>query len=598
VILKYDRIAAQLGAAIVLIYKRQAAFFVWFVDCILQKTLFMRRLLFTLVCLVAACSSYAQPWAQLVKDACAGACNTETFYHYTLNNKIYFRGSDAVNGHELWTSDGTGAGTTMVKDLTPAIGESTDLGPFTECNNKLYFNGRLPGATGSLSNVYVTDGTANGSFSFTDAENYGLFVPFNNEMYFIGWSPNQSSLFKTDGTISGTLPLHSNANAGPAKIDYSVVFNGKLFLGLQLGSEQGLFATDGTQTGTEMIFNAGLVSSIRILNNKMYFFARPTPSVTKLYESDGTLTGTHELLQKDLLFSDLYVYGNKLYFIGADINGTIDIWVSDGTLQGTNAIGQAVCNNINYLYYVNNKVIVTCGNKMIVTDGTIQGTFDIPMKADVANISIVNNNKLYGAMPYRFGYRLFVTDGTLTGTHYLDTTVVAKGHFTSQQMFVAFNNKIYFEGIDVIQGPQRPMPGKHSLHYIDENEKTYPVYPAITTNETQFDYTILNNSLYLAANDSASGIELWKITDFPTGVAALNNKTQHSNIYPNPATNTFSIKNDNTNNTTVKVFSLTGQLLLETKQIQNIDIAQLPAGIYMVQIAADGKTQIQKLVKE
>ncbi|MEJ0043673.1 MAG: hypothetical protein WDM81_16275 [Rhizomicrobium sp.] len=34
-----------------------------------------------------------------------------------VDNKLYFSGGDAVNGEELWTSDGTSAGTMQVKDI-------------------------------------------------------------------------------------------------------------------------------------------------------------------------------------------------------------------------------------------------------------------------------------------------------------------------------------------------------------------------------------------------------------------------------------------------------------------------------------------------
>ena len=40
-----------------------------------------------------------------------------------INGTLYFDGeSDAVTGDELWKSDGTTAGTTMIKDLNPNPG--------------------------------------------------------------------------------------------------------------------------------------------------------------------------------------------------------------------------------------------------------------------------------------------------------------------------------------------------------------------------------------------------------------------------------------------------------------------------------------------
>ena len=42
-----------------------------------------------------------------------------------LNNKIYFDGLTAANGSELWVTDGTDAGTQLVKDIESGSGSSS-----------------------------------------------------------------------------------------------------------------------------------------------------------------------------------------------------------------------------------------------------------------------------------------------------------------------------------------------------------------------------------------------------------------------------------------------------------------------------------------
>jgi len=57
---------------------------------------------------------------------------------FTLwNNKLYFSADDGSIGVELWFTDGTAGGTTMLKDINPS-GDSDPYG-FTLLNNKLYF---------------------------------------------------------------------------------------------------------------------------------------------------------------------------------------------------------------------------------------------------------------------------------------------------------------------------------------------------------------------------------------------------------------------------------------------------------------------------
>ncbi|GBF00439.1 hyalin, partial [Microcystis aeruginosa NIES-298] len=36
-----------------------------------------------------------------------------------MGNTLFFTANDGVNGYELWKSDGTAAGTVLVKDINP-----------------------------------------------------------------------------------------------------------------------------------------------------------------------------------------------------------------------------------------------------------------------------------------------------------------------------------------------------------------------------------------------------------------------------------------------------------------------------------------------
>jgi len=38
-----------------------------------------------------------------------------------FNNALYFAANDGISGLELWKTDGTGAGTVMVKDICPGV---------------------------------------------------------------------------------------------------------------------------------------------------------------------------------------------------------------------------------------------------------------------------------------------------------------------------------------------------------------------------------------------------------------------------------------------------------------------------------------------
>ena len=56
-------------------------------------------------------------------------CAVSSFGDYlgaaiNLSGTLYFVGNDGANGYELWKSDGTTAGTVMVKDIAPGSASS------------------------------------------------------------------------------------------------------------------------------------------------------------------------------------------------------------------------------------------------------------------------------------------------------------------------------------------------------------------------------------------------------------------------------------------------------------------------------------------
>src|SRR5262249_5525210 len=52
-----------------------------------------------------------------------------------LNGKLYFAATDAVNGRELWVSDGTADGTTLLKNINPeATADDGSAGPARDSN--------------------------------------------------------------------------------------------------------------------------------------------------------------------------------------------------------------------------------------------------------------------------------------------------------------------------------------------------------------------------------------------------------------------------------------------------------------------------------
>ena len=105
----------------------------------------------------------------LVKDIMAGTGSGIGDYFeltaYNHNGVLYFRGNDVANGIELWRSDGTAAGTYLVKDISPGNSTSS-VGYFASIGNVLYFTAF------SGSQLWRSDGTVAGAWH-NDLDKYG-----------------------------------------------------------------------------------------------------------------------------------------------------------------------------------------------------------------------------------------------------------------------------------------------------------------------------------------------------------------------------------------------------------------------------------------
>ena len=74
----------------------------------------------------------------LVKDIRPGSSSSSPLNFTEVNGTLFFSANDGTNGYELWKSDGTSAGTMLVKDINPGSSSSSPSN-LTEVNGTLFF---------------------------------------------------------------------------------------------------------------------------------------------------------------------------------------------------------------------------------------------------------------------------------------------------------------------------------------------------------------------------------------------------------------------------------------------------------------------------
>jgi ELWxxDGT repeat protein len=231
-------------------------------------------------------------------------------------NQAFFVADDAAHGLELWVTDGTETGTKMVKDIQP-IGETGSFnytGSLTVLNNKTYFaaNESVHGTE-----LWVSDGTEAGTYLVKDINpgtGSALAYPnnlllLNGKLFFIADDGvNGNELWVSDGTEAGThivKDIRAGSASGCSASFEMTLYNNKVYFqadngNMAIGRE--LWSSDGSVDGTQMLkdINAGSNYSdakfFSELNGKLYFWAMkntsPVSTVYQLWMTDGTSDGT------------------------------------------------------------------------------------------------------------------------------------------------------------------------------------------------------------------------------------------------------------------------------------------------------------------
>jgi len=455
--------------------------------------------------------------------------------------KLFFRADDGMHGSELWSSDGTAAGTTLVSDILPGAGSS---GPqhLTDANGTLFFTAFTDAAGVEL---WKSDGTASGTQLVADIfpgpmdSAIGHLTPSSGRLFFTAIDMGHGvELWKSDGTTAGTQLVKdiNDDPQGSSGITQSssprglTNVNGTLFFSADDGimefqdnstPDHGreLWRSDGTEAGTVLVKDisfrdvdhefvpiAGSSPALLIDRDGVLFFVanelingdHVNSSSVQVWRSDGTEAGTVRV--SDVPRLNFNPFGNPpsireptdvdgtLFFAATDETGGLELWRSDGTMAGTNRVTD-------------------------IRPGSSLGSAP-------RSLTDLNGKLLFEATTTGMNRQLWRSDGTEAGTTLVKDVQSQPGSAVPNSL-ADVNGTLFFAADGLLYGSMRGM----ELWKTDGTQVGTSLVddlrPGIFGSIPRF-LTNAGGTLFFAATNGSNGadVELWKL-DSVTGLPVL-----------------------------------------------------------------------------
>lgn len=509
-----------------------------------------------------------------VKDICPVSCSSYPSKFTSIGSTLFFVASDGTNGYELWKTDGTDGGTVLVRDIY--TGSSSSMPNYlTSHNGLLYFSAGGNNSLGDYVGVelWVSDGTEAGTTVVKDivpGTNDAYveeIVSFNGSLFFSAYDGlNGQELWKSDGTEAGTFLYRIICQDETGSMPYGfTAFDSSCIMGLFNYNYYGaLFMTDGTPGGSSLIdtLTDGVPFSFVEYNGDIYFLLLDffTPEKSRqdfermyafgLFKLDGTTQTIDNVgffvfdvslsyfMNKEPL---LVVKDNLLYFIAVYFPqsqprepGPVDpqygLWQSDGTLANTflvSSLDSLYCNELTlvdtslfFAGYPTGGGNARQSTEMLLfrSDGTVGS---LSLEADISSpeplievpfLTAVGSDLYFTTSSVGSGYELWKFDGITSTTAQVKD--IFPGPEDSMPLFLTeLNGNLFFVAHDGTNG--------YEIWKTDGSELgTTMVADIFPSNNNDFDipHSLMpfKNELYFIANDGTHGYELWK-TDGTAG---------------------------------------------------------------------------------
>ncbi len=355
-------------------------------------------------------ASAAPADARILRSFASGPTEINSF-----QGRLYFPAGDSTSNVELWSSDGTPAGTSLAAEISAR--SSSQPRSLTPVGNRLFMvadavgsplgfpqpwytlfmaTPGLPGVAQVVSNsptlprirLTTTNGSAPESLT-----------PALGKLFFVGMADplnsSMNSLIVSDGTDQGTIALAPNPSLPFFEWHNRLYFVAQVSL-TNAGSVF-LYSTDGTIAGTRVESRVSLGTfPLAVTDTHLFLLSPDANGVSQLVAFDraaGTLpqltsfAGTQGFV--GLTPSPAAAIGNRVVFSAANAIAGTELWSSDGTLSGTLQIadlfpGPSSSNPLELTSTRSGVFFIAAnsdgvGVRLYVTDGTSSGTRPVPI---------------------------------------------------------------------------------------------------------------------------------------------------------------------------------------------------------------------------
>jgi ELWxxDGT repeat protein len=434
----------------------------------------------------------------MLKDINPGAPSSIGATMGSIGNLYIFTADDGVSGSEPWVSDGTTLGTVQLKDINPGVAGSS-ISNSVVVGSKLYF---VATSIGSGTELWVTDGSPSGTQQVVDlapgvesSGPTGLAALDSQRLFFAAVNPAlpAATIYFSDGTPTGTSSIpQAMVDTGSSNIRAIVDVNSHTFIWSYNGAAIGnfLWSTDGTSEGTTKFVNSNLVQSVTTGTGiLLYGTSDPTTGNDQLWKTDGTPSSISKIVEfVDGDTTNFYsIYGiteafGGIFFLGNTAATGVEPWFSDGTPTGTSMLLET-----------------TAGTTGVGTAFTNQ-VFNNPIQ----NLAYFGDYSLSA---------IWVTNGATGGTTNI-TSAFTPGSYTSISSYPLGLKQLF-----VFEDPWLTFPERSGELWVTDGTivGTAKILPAPGfLMRPSLGKLTLGNKRYFWATDGVNGVEPW-VTDGTLG---------------------------------------------------------------------------------